>query len=649
MANDERNLPSLNDNDEMARRLCALAIAFSNARKPLRTSEVRATYYPDLNDQNFRKKFLRDRERLAEGGLVVKKAGTEEDEALWQADGSSFADSGSISAEDALMLDVLCASLVEDPSFAYRSELRLALAKVDRAFGALSAVRLSPEAQRMDSPVATLVSCMSDGVLARIAYVDAKGTKSERVVAPFDSFGLRDRTYFVCALAQDDELGEDAPMRTLRADRIARARATSTHFERPADFAVSDYIRLPFQIGPTVGTARFVATPQAERDAVAELDRRGTSAAEGDGRAWDVPMSSEDVAAAWAIASGVVPTAPQSLVATYGRILEQALGTTYEQDLAPQKPLRAARKAGRRGRPGAAEEMRELLALVGSLTSEGDILTIEGVASRFGITRERAELLLDLVLTACNGSSYQLPLGLADDDALVLCRSHGVTGKPIRLTRTETAAVVAALDKLEFPADDPLRLDLLASFATPDLTEHVARQKVATLITSERSEALEACSRALVSGACLSFAYQGADQSAPARRTALPTEVRHENNAWYLDTIDLDRKAGRTFRVDRMSDIRVMANPSESLDDVSSERENRMVTVAFPDAGILEALEWHGIQVIGTSGSHTVATIPFYGGTWLPRHLAACGGVATNDAELTEAVRATAQSLLNNR
>ena len=649
MACDEREAPSLNDNDELARRLCALAIAFSNARKPLKSSEVRAAHYPaDLNDVTFRKAFLRDRERLAEGGLVIKKVGSDEKEALWQADSSSFADSGTVSAEDALMLDVLCASLVEDPSFAYRGELRLALAKVDHAYGALSAVRLSPEAQRTGSPVATLVSCMSDGVLARITYVDAKGAKSERLVAPYGSFGLRDRTYFVCALAQDKAVGEDVPIRTLRADRIANARATSDRFERPADFSVNDYIRLPFQIGPTVGNAHFVAAPQSERDALAELNRRAVAQDEDGVRAWDVPMSSENVAAAWAIASGVVPTTPQSLVETYGRLLEQALETTYEQGLAPQKPLRAPRAARRRGRPGATEEMRELLALVGSLTSEGDVLTIEGVASRFGISRERAELLLDLVLTACVGSSYQLPLGLEDNDALVLRRSHGVTGRPIRLTRTETAAIVAALDKLEFPADDPLRQDLLASFATPDVTESVAREKVDALISSERSEALEACSRALVSGACLSFAYQGAEQSAPKRRTALPTEVRHENNAWYLDAVDLDRKAARTFRVDRMDDIRVVANPAEDLDAVPTKRENRVVTVAFLDEGVIEALEWPGIQVTGTSGERTVATIPFYGGSWLPRHLAACGGVATDDAELTAAVRSTAQALLNN-
>ena len=133
---DEEYMTSLTSDDEQARRLCALAIAFSNAESPISSQEVHAAHYAELSDDSFRRKFSRDREKLVECGLVIRQVGLDARDALWQADVSSFADGSSLSADDALMLDVLCTQLVEDPAFAWRDELRLALAKVDHAFGA---------------------------------------------------------------------------------------------------------------------------------------------------------------------------------------------------------------------------------------------------------------------------------------------------------------------------------------------------------------------------------------------------------------------------------------------------------------------------------------------------------------------------------
>jgi proteasome accessory factor B len=181
---DEERFVSLTSDDEQARRLCALAIAFSNAESPISSQEVHAAHYADLSDDSFRRKFSRDREKLVECGLVIRQVGLDARDALWQADDASFADGSSLSADDALMLDVLCTQLVSDPSFAWHDELRLALAKVDHAFGTLTAARLSPTRQSNET-LKTLLSCVEHSRLAALTYIDAKGARTERTVAPY--------------------------------------------------------------------------------------------------------------------------------------------------------------------------------------------------------------------------------------------------------------------------------------------------------------------------------------------------------------------------------------------------------------------------------------------------------------------------------
>ena len=56
---------------------------------------------------------------------------------------SSFVDSQTLSTRDAFILDMVCQPLLNDPSFPYAEDLRLALAKIDRSFQSSST--LSPQ------------------------------------------------------------------------------------------------------------------------------------------------------------------------------------------------------------------------------------------------------------------------------------------------------------------------------------------------------------------------------------------------------------------------------------------------------------------------------------------------------------------------
>ena len=643
MALDVENI-SLTSDDEQARRLCALAIAFSNAVSPIPSSEIHEIYYQELNDDSFRRKFSRDREKLVECGLIIRPVGNDGDQTTWQADASSFADSSSISADDALMLDILCSPLVDDPSFAHRDELRLALAKVDHAFGELTAARLSPAQREGTSALPIMLSCMAQGTFAQITYVDARGEQSERTVAPYGHFSLRGNVYLVCAQQAD---GAEPVMRTLRADRIQKAHATAKRFSLPEDFSVDDFVLLPFQIGPTTCTARLHPSGNADSDLLADLDRRAEVDGEG---VRTVSVSDANACARWCVAAGIVPVAPAELVEAWQKVLvEASAAQAIPMPEVETSPSRAPRK--RRGRRGGTNEMRELVALVGSLGKEGSSVSPAAVSARLGISLDRALLLIDLLLTACSGTGYQLPLGLSSEDGIVLAHSQGVMGRPIRLTQAEARALISALDELGFTQDDPLRADVLAAFAPSGLSEQEARQRVEASLSRDASETLEACSRAISSERMLSFAYQAGGQAPLTHRRVLPQSVRHSDDLWYLDGYDLSREAMRTFRVDRMSDVRISAAQHPiSKDGASSVHAERPVEVAFHDRSLLDLLEWPKLKMLGEQGGALVTTLPYYGGLWLPRHLAACGAAAfTSDEELAALTREAAKQMLDGK
>lgn len=305
----------LSSDDTQARRVLSLAVEFMNARGPVPASTIER-YYPDLSPESRNRAFHRDRESLALCGIIVERVAKPDGAMAWQVDESrSFVEGSTLSERDAFLLDVACLPLVNDPEFTFRDELRIALAKIDHAFAADPVVSLSASTTRDDRDLATLRSCMTRGCAARIAYTRADGEESTRVVAPFGFFGLRGRLYMVAPRIDQDGTLEPDSMRVYLIDRVRGAKALDkVRFEVPDDFDVADWRKLPFQIGPTVCTCEFLV-PEGALD---ELRRaalgRGVLDEGPRGTTWFVETSSVEDAAAWAIAHGIRPVAPEELV-----------------------------------------------------------------------------------------------------------------------------------------------------------------------------------------------------------------------------------------------------------------------------------------------------------------------------------------------
>ena len=289
------------------------------------------------------------------------------------------------------------------------------------------------------------------------------------------------------------------------------------------------------------------------------------------------------------------------------------------------------------GRPGALDEARELVALVSSLSEAGDALNAAAVAERLGVSEERGEKLVELVLCSTLVGGTGLPL-VSDEGGLTLVGANGVRGRRLRLTQAETLALVAALERLGVPDDDPLRTTLEESLSSEPVGEELVRRLAA---------ALSCCARAIASRREVLFLYRKSGEKDAERRRVVPTALRTEDDAWFLDAFDLVRDGERTFRLDRMEGVSLGDHP-EAPQSEARGPSARPVNVTFDDASYLDLLPWHDLQIVSAPAEGPIqARIPYYGGMWLPRMIAACAGTARcDDPEVTNLVKAYAREQL---
>lgn len=307
-----------NKDDLKAQRVASLAARFMEAQTPVPSMAIYSTFYPELSMDSAQKAFKRDRESLAVCGLVVREAGTDGDQKLWQVDEkSSYAGKVTINPADAAAFAIACQPLLDDPAFPMSEELGFALTKVYAAFGR-GAENVAGSTRRDGKVERALMAGLAGGQAVQIDYVDAQGAGSSRLIAPYGTFALRGRLYVVAARLDEKGTPIEDSIRTYRAERIKRATVKKgVRYEVPADFDVADYRKLPFQMGPSVCVGTFLMPD----DEAATTDAATTDAA----TTLDLPVSSLEDAAAWAISMGARPTAPQELVNAWRLQLEGVL------------------------------------------------------------------------------------------------------------------------------------------------------------------------------------------------------------------------------------------------------------------------------------------------------------------------------------
>lgn len=293
------------------------------------------------------------------------------------------------------------------------------------------------------------------------------------------------------------------------------------------------------------------------------------------------------------------------------------------------------------GRRGGTDAARFLVALVGGLEKPGDTLRVDVIAKRFSISEKDARKYLEIIEQAYVDDGQYLPV-YVEDDGITLQYEFGLAGRPIRLTSSEAAALIAAMETADVPDDSAIRAVVENSFVRPTMdVDEVERTLSSAFDAAEGPLAM--CVAALVEGTRISFFYHGSSGER-MRRTVDPLHVHQSEGLWYLDAFDLDRAAERTFRIDKMEELE-QVGPAEQ--HPLGRSENRMVELVFSDPEYFKLLDWPQARVVD-EGAELRVSLPYFEGDWLVRRMTACAGtVRSDDEELNARVVEYANRLLN--
>lgn len=302
----------------------------------------------------------------------------------------------------------------------------------------------------------------------------------------------------------------------------------------------------------------------------------------------------------------------------------------------------AARRSGRRG---GNERIRELIALLGSLSKTGDTVTIDAISTRLGIDTREAHDMMDIVCQASGEDFCGLLISSNEDETEYTLQFPGITGKPVRLTSAETIALVHALDVAGIDEDDPLRKRLETAFWSPEVDTREVRHALGAAYTDVGP--LFLCARSLAEGRLLEFEYKGMKDSKPRVRHAVVRALQTEGDAWYVLAYDTDIEQERTFRVDRMSDAAL--GKTHHVPDEYDERNTKHVSITFSNTVYYHAFDWPGLRITRITEQEIQGVIPYYGdrSTWLIRRI--CAGnssITVNDVHIMQRAQEYAQALL---
>ncbi len=315
---------------EIGERLVNLALFLAKARSPVSVQRIRdaGLGYPEDQDETaFLRMFERDKDALRSFGIVIAV----DECGCYRLDTeATYASPIDLDEHERSLIRLTCAALRQDPSFPFARDLGAALAKLvsGTAPQDMAASRLADEDGATQARIAELAAeAIAAQKLLSFEYTNAKGETRPHEVAPYGLF-FRDGRWYLVGL--DTSIGSIRVYALMRARdvRMSTSGPKTPDFERPADFSVADYTRLPFQYGIESYEAVVHFEPEEAWRAPRLVAGCGTIEPTDDGGAlWRVPCADARLLASWCIehGPGIAPVAPQVVVQAFRLGLKEVL------------------------------------------------------------------------------------------------------------------------------------------------------------------------------------------------------------------------------------------------------------------------------------------------------------------------------------
>lgn len=295
----------------------------------------------------------------------------------------------------------------------------------------------------------------------------------------------------------------------------------------------------------------------------------------------------------------------------------------------------------------ALDDVGRMLALVPWLLARPGA-SLEEAAEAFGVTPQRIRKDLVDHLDFCGlpglGGGDLFDVAVVGDRVVITMADE--LARPMRPTPAEALRLVLTVDAVAEVLGDEL----------PALTRAAAKirdalgvpERVADVLEPSTTSVVFEVRRALAEGRRLELHYQGRGDDAPRARTVDPWRVQVVSGDWYLQGHDQEAGDLRTFRLDRVAQVRV----TDEAADVPAPavlpppryqagEDDLAVTLAVtrPGRWLAEVLDVDRIEETADGGARLHLT------TDAPRHVArlvlVAGGAATvvAPASLADAVR----------
>ncbi|SDY21324.1 proteasome accessory factor C [Modestobacter sp. DSM 44400] len=215
--------------------------------------------------------------------------------------------------------------------------------------------------------------------------------------------------------------------------------------------------------------------------------------------------------------------------------------------------------------PGAADRMTRLLALVPYLTARPDGVRLADAAADFGVSEAQLRRDLDL-LWVCglpgHGPGDLIDLAFEGDRVRVTFTAGMV--RPLRLTTDEAVALTVALRTLlDLPglAEGEAVSRALAKVSAA--AGHAAELAAPVAVSVDaREQALAVVREGLERGRALHLQYYVPSRDERTERTVDPMRLLLVDGHWYLEAWCRRVEAVRLFRLDRVDDVVVLAEPA---------------------------------------------------------------------------------------
>lgn len=553
-------------------RLLNLVIALLGTRRGYSKSHIRSNIAGYQNEQGsqaeaaFDRMFERDKDLLQGLGiplLIMNEAGSgDEDQARYRIDPAKYRVPQVRLDEDAMAIVALAAQLWAEATLG--SAAQSALRKIAATAGTgwfVDEARSSARVRTADPAFGPLWNALRDHHIVRFSYRKAGADHAvERTVQPW-ALGNKYGQWYLVGLDVDK-----AEKRSFRLSRFASDVRVDTRrqFAAPADFSITEELAA---LGTGTPQTAHIAVPV---DAAQELRGRPETTVVKDSHwrrdGWEVlavpyrepELMAEDVAALGDGALALAPAELRDAVVTRlrgARDMQQAVSAVTLGTWRKQAPSPAATRQDTRGR------LLRLLSMVPYLWNNQGV-TEEEVLKEFGITRQQWAKDMDtLNLAGLPGYFHGDLMDVTNDEGQIFIRDAETLAAPLRLTQEEACTILVALRALltvAGPAQQGMLGEVIAQLVTVAGEDAWLSNAVALHLVSD-DHALRTIADlqdAIVHGRARAMNYLVPLRDERSERIVDPLALFSVDSQWYLRAWCRRSEGLRSFRIDRMSDLR---------------------------------------------------------------------------------------------